>query len=51
MLGEMVVVELFFILFVVVVVVRFVFYFVDSFPYYGSTFIQFYKFITVRLLS
>ena len=42
-----------FILFVVVVVVvvRFVCYFVDSFPYCVSTFIQFYKFITVRLLS
>ena len=49
MLGEMVVVELF--LFVVVVVVRFVCCFVDSVPYCGSTFIQFYNFITVRLLS
>ena len=46
MLGEMVVVELF-----VFFLVRFVCYFIDSFPCCGSTFIQFYKFMNIRLLS
>ena len=50
MLGEMVVVELFVVV-VVVVAVRFVCYFIDSFLYCGITFIQFYKFIKVRFLS
>ena len=50
MLVEMVVVELFVVV-VVLFFVRFVCYFIDSCPYCGSTFIQFYRFIKARLLS
>ena len=63
MLEEIIVVELIFIYififflaffyyyYYLFILVRFVCYFIYSFPYCGSTFIQFYKFIKVGLLS